>query len=196
MNAIVSANTSASALRSRGVGTIVCAGFAALWANASRPEWPSALVTVGFAAIALITVALIVAGIKLIGHGGHAARTTDARPSERRRTGLYFTAIFAAEIIALNIAAYLLTEHQLDRYLMPAVAIIVGLHFFPLARLFRAPRYQLTGAFMTLAGVSGAVAIACGLATAPVVAIVDIACAVTLWMTGFASYVSTMRAFR
>jgi hypothetical protein len=194
MSAIVSTKKSASAMRSRGIGTLVCAAFAAFWANASRPEWPSALVAAGFAAIALITGALIVAGIRLIRHSSQSPHTPDAHQGNQRRTGVHFALIFAAEIIAMNIAAYLLTGHHLEGYLMPAIAIIVGLHFFPLAQLFRAPRIHLTAALMTLAGVGGVVGIICGFSIPLVTAIVDVTCAIVIWVTGFASYVSTMRS--
>jgi hypothetical protein len=196
MNAIDSAAPSASALRGRGVGTLVCAGFAAFWAISSQPEWPTALVTPGFVAIALITAALIGAGIALIRYSRRLPRAVDTPSGPPRRTGLHFTVIFAAEIIALNIAAYVLTEYHVQQYLIPAIATIVGLHFFPLAQLFRAPRYHLTASLMTLAGIGGAVAIACSLPSDPVIAIVDVACAIVLWVTGFTSYVSTMRSIR
>jgi hypothetical protein len=196
MNATASARTSSSALRGRGIGTLVCAAFAAFWASSSRPEWPAGFDTAAFAMIALITGALIVAGIGMIRRSRQLPSTIDALSGKRRRTGVHFAAIVVAEIIVMNITAYLLTEHHLETYLVPAIAIIVGLHFFPLAQVFRARRYHLTAALMTLAGVGGVVAIVSGLAIAPATAIVDVACAMILWVTGFASYVSTMRSIR
>jgi hypothetical protein len=99
--------------------------------------------------------------------------------------------IFAAEIVAMNIAAYVLSGHHLEQYLIPAIAIIVGLHFYPLAHLFRAPRYHITASLMTLAGIGGGVFIARGFATALVIAGVGAICAITLWVTGLASWLST-----
>jgi hypothetical protein len=191
MNANASTRTTAFAMRSRGYGTLACAAFAAFWANSSRPLWPIAFVTAGYAVIALITLALLIAGIELVRRSRQLPRAIDASPQQQRHTGRRFAVIFAAEIIAMNIAAYVLSGHHLEQYLIPAIAIIVGLHFYPLANLFRAPRYHITASLMTLAGVGGAVFIACGFATAPVIADVGALCAITLWVTGLASWMST-----
>jgi len=193
MNTNGSAGTTAWAMRNRGLGTLVCAAFAAFWASSSRSEWPTAFVAAGYTIIALITAALVIVGIALIRRGRQLPRTLDASPARQRRTGLLFAAIFAAEIVAMNVAAYVLADHHLEQYLIPAIAIIVGLHFYPFARLFRAPFFHATASLMTLAGIGGVAFIAGGLAAAPVVAAVDVICAIALWGTGFVSWISTAR---
>ena len=194
MNTNESTQTTAWAMRSRGFGTIVCAAFAIFWASSSRSEWPTAFVAAGYALIALMTAALLLAGIALIHRSRQVPRTLDASPAPQRRTSHHFPAIFAAEIVAMNVVAHVLVGHHLQQYLIPAIAIIVGLHFYPLARLFRAPRFNVTASLMTLAGTGGVGCIAGGIAAAPVVALVGVVCAITLWGTGLTSWISTARS--
>ncbi|MEP7044390.1 MAG: hypothetical protein ABI843_15100 [Dokdonella sp.] len=189
-----STRTTAWAMRSRGMGILVCAAFAAFWASSSRSEWPTAFVAAGYAIIALITAALVIVGITLIRRGRQLPLTPNAARVRQRRSGGLFAALVAAEIVAMNVAAYVLAGHHLEQYLIPAIAIIVGLHFYPLARLFRAPFFYVTASLMTLAGIGGVAVIAGGLAVAPVVAAVDVICAITLWGTGLASWISTARS--
>lgn len=44
----------------------------------------------------------------------------------------YYIAAVALELIAMNVAAYVLPRHGLTGYLLTAVGIIVGLHFIGL----------------------------------------------------------------
>lgn len=74
---------------------------------------------------------------------------------------------------------------------MPVIAIIVGLHFYPLASLFAAGRYPVTASVMTLAAIAGSALLASGGPADLINAAVELVCALTLWTTGFASWRST-----
>jgi hypothetical protein len=67
--------------------------------------------------------------------------------------------------------------------IMPLVAIVVGLHFFPLARVFAEPRMVAPGAVLTAVGVAGFAARAAGATPGTVFTIVGVGCALTLWST-------------
>ena len=47
-------------------------------------------------------------------------------------------------------AAILLTIFHLQLFIVPAIATIVGLHLFPLARVFHYPLHYVTGALLVL----------------------------------------------
>jgi len=49
---------------------------------------------------------------------------------------------------AIFAAFYALPRLELGDWILPAIILIVGIHFFPLARLFNAPRDYVTGAAM------------------------------------------------
>ncbi|MDQ0268138.1 DUF7010 family protein [Cytobacillus purgationiresistens] len=67
-----------------------------------------------------------------------------------RRTKFWFNIIFAAEglAIAITIAVCNTTSHT--ELIPPIIAIIVGVHFFPLAPLFQVKLYYFTGALLCI----------------------------------------------
>ena len=71
-----------------------------------------------------------------------------------KRAGMLFGIIFAAEGGLIWLCATLLAHFGLGVWIPIAVAIIVGLHFIPLARVFGVPLYYWTGALSVL-GVLG-----------------------------------------
>ncbi|WP_458072145.1 hypothetical protein [Rhodanobacter sp. BL-MT-08] len=179
---------SAPALRSRGLGMIACACFGAFWAGTAVATAAVSYAAAYFFVIALISTWLLIAAVRLLRRSRHMTALSDTVAPAQRRTRWLFFAIFAAEIIALNVVANLLVSHHRISYLMPAIAVIVGLHFYPLAKLFRATRYYATATVMTLAGIGAILALNSGLAVSPVDVTLDIICALALWLTGLLSW--------
>jgi hypothetical protein len=71
-----------------------------------------------------------------------------------KRIGILFGIVFGAESGLIWLCATLLTYLGLSSWIEIAVAIIVGLHFIPLARVFQAPVYYWTGV-LCVAGMLG-----------------------------------------
>ena len=74
----------------------------------------------------------------------HALRQTP----ESRRIRRQFRTINAIQWITIIIAVVLLQHFKLDPWIVPAVMLIVGLHFLPIARVFRYRAHYLTGAIL------------------------------------------------
>jgi hypothetical protein len=184
-------------MRGRGTGIIVCAIFAALWANwagAMLSRLPATYRWTAILFVVAISGTLLVAGVAMIRRGRRLSQATgigDTAPRGMRRK---FMLVLVGEIVAFNIAAYLLIGHHMVQYLAPAVAIVVGLHFLPLAKIFRSPHFFATAAVMTLAGILAAAAMATGSSATAANGIADLACAITLWATGSASWLRVHRA--
>jgi len=68
--------------------------------------------------------------------------------------GKLFGIVFAAESVLIWLCATLLAHLGLNLWIPIAIAVIVGLHFIPLARVFEVPVYHLTGALCVM-GVLG-----------------------------------------
>ncbi|MGH8183554.1 MAG: hypothetical protein ACREPH_07840 [Rhodanobacteraceae bacterium] len=186
-----------SALCGRGTGLIVCAIFAALWANWARPLLmgsPADWMWAAAAIVAVVSGALLLAGVSMIRRGRRLSQVTGTGDTAPRRMRSGFKLVLIAEIVALNIAAYFLISHHMAQYLAPAIAVVVGLHFLPLAKIFRAPHFFATAVVMTLAGVLAAVAMATGSPVVTANGIVDLVCAAALWGTGFATWRRTHKA--
>jgi hypothetical protein len=69
-------------------------------------------------------------------------------PSKDRARGRAFAWINAIQWTAVAIVAFTFAKFHIDAYVMSAITAIVGLHMFPLARLFRYPLHNLTGGIL------------------------------------------------
>jgi len=128
----------------RAVGSIVLAGFGAY----SMYGWTVAVVQSGkqiwFAAIAAVTSVLVIWAIAQLAFLRHAQKpAVEKRVQRHYRLG--FLIILAMEVSAILIGGPILSRfHRVD--LVPEwVCVIVGIHFFPLGKLFKLPLYYLTG---------------------------------------------------
>ena len=141
---------SVEALRGRATGVLFLSGFGGLWfllglAASQRLSLPTAC------ALAAGLVALV-AGTVLLRRRSAALPPTRLDPEEQRRAGRTFGRVNAVQWAAIVLIAVVLGRLHLDAYTPAAVTVVVGLHFFPLARLFRSPQHHVTGAALVLWG--------------------------------------------
>jgi hypothetical protein len=125
----------------RGIGAAVMALFGALWLYyaltfSNAPSW---------ALYSMFAVAgvLVLASIQLIRSKQASAQGTAPRS---RWVSIGFFIVFAIEIAAINRVIVLFPHWGLQQYMLAAICGIVGIHFLPLAMLFRARAYYVTAA--------------------------------------------------
>lgn len=179
---IESSSVYGSAPQGRAIGALIMTGFGALWMamgvrvlpRISR-DWRVWL------AIALLTGILSVTGVKQL-RSGRQSDTSGSRPvvsDAERRAGNRFRIVLWLEWIPIVAIVVILNSMRRPELIMPAIALVVGLHFIPLARIFGFPLYYVTGAFMI------ALTLAAFLSQDPLrrQAIVGVGCGITLWAT-------------
>jgi len=150
MTTVAMDDRSGEALRGRATGVLFLSGFGALWfllglAASQRLSLPTAC------ALAAGLVALV-AGTVLLRRRSAALPASRLDPEEQRQAGRTFGRVNAAQWAAIVLIAVVLGRLHLDAYTPAAVTVVVGLHFFPLARLFRSPQHHVTGAALVLWG--------------------------------------------
>ncbi|MGE7758622.1 DUF7010 family protein [Peribacillus sp. NPDC097895] len=139
------------AVRGSGIGVIFMAFFGTMWAGIGvmgLQGWGFPYVEL----VAIITgIIMVIGGISFI----HASRKMPVQVSEKgarhlKRIGFWFNMVFLAE--ALLIVAAIAICNMIDQTdLIPGViAIIVGIHFLPLASLFKIKLYYVTGVLLCL----------------------------------------------
>ena len=99
----------------------------------------------------LIGAALFFSGIALI-RGSRNLSDTNARNS--KNVDKWFNIVFATEFILIIIAAIVCNSIGHFDWFFPIMAIIVGIHFFPLAYLFQVKAYYVTGMLLCLLAVA------------------------------------------
>ena len=141
--------TRASA-RGSAIGAINLTVFGAIWAfNALGAYWPQApgwafgVLVLAAAALAIFGAVRLVAASRLPREDAQAARQW--RAAER-----WLGIIFAIQILLIAAAAIILARAGRPLLIPVVVAAIVGLHFWPLARVFHMPIFWGIGALLLI----------------------------------------------
>ena len=108
--------------------------------------------------LAAFLFSLVLACINLIRAAASAPKEVEenklSNQSLRRRTGKMFGIVFSVQFALIGLAAIIVFPMGLNDLFAPLVAMIVGLHFLPLARLFKIRIYYITAAMAIMAGIT------------------------------------------
>lgn len=171
-------------LRSRAIGARVGSLIGVAWlafgvsllGNSARV--PIAIIGVVIAAVLLQRARRLIAA-------SHQLPAPDEMQKRANRTvWMKFWINFVFEIVLLNVAINLLAAPAQQVYWVPAISLVVGLHFLPMARFMNVPSYWLCGVALMLGAAASATAIAMSV-TAPtlLVSLESIFNAMVLWAT-------------
>ncbi|MFC6020018.1 hypothetical protein ACFP2T_27960 [Plantactinospora solaniradicis] len=143
-------------IRGRAVGIVVMAFFGLAWTSwGLSADLPTPVETT-------LTVASVLATLLAIGSAGYVFRRSAAVPAggaagRDRTAGRRFGLIVAAEFIGIYVVARVLAAVDHTELIPMVVCLGVGIHFFPLTRLFKVPLYDLTGIGLCLVTIGTAV---------------------------------------
>ena len=141
----------ANQLSGRATGALFFAGFGTLWiALALYALERLSIATV--AGLLLGMACLVLAALSLLRY----AKLWPSVPDDPAM-GRAFGWINAVQWIAVAVTVFTLAKLHLDAYVMCAITAIVGLHMFPLARLFHYPPHYLSGALLVAWAAASAV---------------------------------------
>ena len=153
-------------------GAIIMGVFAAIW-------WLVGVRASGHASPLTYGVPLLFTGLIVVAARRGRHRFEQASPEEDARRGRLVGIASGGEGFAIFLAMIVLGNLGLSDYAAPVIAIIVGLHFVPLARWLPAHLYYGTSALLIVLGV-------CGFAIRPSdqrLLIVSVGAACVLWLT-------------
>ncbi len=141
-------------------GAGVMVGFGVLWALAGGPGLPTSFAVALIVLLVAGVIGFIIAITLLWRRAAGAApdKNTDAAVSGSN-TNKWFAVVFTVEMGAIALAIWLFVRSGHTALIAPIVAVIVGVHFLPLAALFRAPAYYVTGIAMSMLAVVCIVAV-------------------------------------
>jgi hypothetical protein len=132
-------NQTANALGGRAVGALFFTGFGALWLLLSLYALQR-LSAITVSAVVLGLLLLLMASLRLLSEAKRWPRV----PCDPAM-GRAFNRINAVQWVAVFLVVFTLNRLHQDVYVMNAITAIVGLHMFPLARVFRYPMHYVTG---------------------------------------------------
>jgi hypothetical protein len=137
----------ANQLTGRAIGSIFFTAFGTLWL-AMALFIRQSLTGASIAGIAFGLSILLSMIYALMRQAGRFPRV-----EEDPARGRAFNRINIIQWIAIGIVAFSFARLHIDAYVLSAITVIVGLHMFPLARLFRYPVHYATGTALTLWGI-------------------------------------------
>ena len=141
----------ANQLSGRAIGSMFFAGFGTGWLfMALAAQQRITFVTVS--AVLLGMLFLFLTAFYLLRQSRRWPRVPND-PAMRRT----FAWINAIQWIAIGIVALSFGKLHIDAYVNSAIAAIMGLHLFPLARLFRYPLHNATGAVLIVWAMASAI---------------------------------------
>jgi hypothetical protein len=155
-------------------GAIIMGVFAAIWCLVG-------IRAAGYRSPLIYAIPLVVTGLIAVIALRGRDRSERVPPEEHARRGRLVGIASGIEGLAIPVAVTVLANLGLSDYAAPVIAIIVGLHFLPLARWLPARLYYGTSALLTVLGI-------CGFAIQPPdrrLRIVSIGAACVLWVTCF-----------
>ncbi len=120
------------------VGLVLMAVFTTAWSANTLGTWPGAAGTVITAVGVLAGAWFVVTAVRLV-RTRRLASTVVTPEQERwqKRSGTAFGVVFAVEAVLVVAAANVLSAIDRPDLVLPAIALVVGLHFYPMARIFR-----------------------------------------------------------
>lgn len=172
-------------LRGVAASTLISAVFALIWGLNGSLSLPGYWRVVAAAVVVLITLVMVAVGVIFRRNAGRFPPDPDAPPLSPFRTTAYRVAVVAM-LVAIPVAGRVLTLSGHGDAIMPAVAIIVGLHFLGLAPAFRSGIFVwIAGAFCVLGSAALFLPLHVGEARAlqPRYAVVGLGCALILWLS-------------
>lgn len=137
-----------SAKASRAIGAMFFSVFGGLWlglwAHSEYPNSVSALFV-----IAAVAAALLAAAYRVYKTNSLALKAIAKTPESLRKSRM-FNFINAGQWALIFIVAFVLSQIGYATWILPAIILIIGLHFLPLARVFAYRPHYLTGVALIL----------------------------------------------
>ncbi|MCL6633859.1 MAG: hypothetical protein K6T63_14660 [Alicyclobacillus herbarius] len=143
------------AVRNIASGVFFMAFFSLMWSSWGTGSLNGLGKWLPWVIVYFVFIVLLAGAIVLMRRARHLNRATHEQMREWSGTGKWFGRIFAAEgvLVVISVAVCVVT-HRPD-LIAPAVSLVVGLHFFPLARIFHLKLYYWTGAVICLVAFIG-----------------------------------------
>ncbi|MGH3789127.1 MAG: hypothetical protein ACRDRG_21820 [Pseudonocardiaceae bacterium] len=140
-------------MRGRAVGAVVLAYFALAWTGWGMSVGVPTTVEVSVVATACLCF-LVLAGRAVVAYRRAVSLPAGHDIHRGRKIGRRFGIIVAAEFIGLSVAAAIFTLSGHPEPIPAVVCLGVGIHFFPLRRLFNVAIYDRTGMMLCIIAVA------------------------------------------
>ncbi|MEP7188444.1 MAG: hypothetical protein ABI901_04535 [Roseiflexaceae bacterium] len=133
------------------IGALLLTFFGALWALLTLSALTVQQRVVLVVMVVIVAGMLAYAAIKLLRSAQQLPRSlTPESRAQETTTSKWYVLVVVSEAVAIALASIVLGRANYGQHIPLVVALIVGIHFLPLAALFHVPMYYLTGLCMVV----------------------------------------------
>ena len=175
------------AVRSIGGGLLLMALFTTMWSGIASGGLTGAVRWIILMLFGFISLIFIIYGIRMFILSKYfAVAVNEKDKAEAKKLGIWYGAIFGAEGITIPLVCGLLIYFQKGNFIIPAIAMIVGLHFYPMASIFKRTIDYYLATWTCVVALSAITAIAYDIASmATILAFLGVGVAVATSCYGF-----------
>ncbi|MGI4854488.1 MAG: DUF7010 family protein [Janthinobacterium lividum] len=139
---------SRGAVSGRATGALFFLGFGTVWmfVGLKQTHHASRVAVVAFALVSLLLLVLTV----LLMRSARNLPAGNTSAEEEAKVQRMFNAVNIIQWVSVAAAILVLNMLRMPEYIVPAIAVIVGLHLFPLATAFQYRQHYLTGTLLVL----------------------------------------------
>jgi hypothetical protein len=137
------------AIKSIAFGILLMALFTSVWLGIASSALSGIYYSLCLGVLLVVLVSFVVYAIRLIIKAKEFPRAKAEDKAEGSRMQIWYGVIFGAEGLIIGATCGILGSKGLDNYIVPSIALIVGLHFFPMVAVFRRNFDYLTGTWTT-----------------------------------------------
>ena len=137
-------------------GLFLMASFSTIWTGIAFGGLNGTVYAFALAIFPVLAVFFVVKGIALHKLAKYFPQvTSDADKAEGKRMGKWFGIIFGAEGLLIFVGVNVVINLGYPDLVIPTIALVVGLHFFPLAKVFKRTVDYYLATWATLVAVCG-----------------------------------------
>jgi len=126
------------AVRSIGGGLLLMALFTTMWAGIAASGVTGTTRWLIFIVFGIAVISFIIYGIKMFMLSKYFTPAINEKDkAEAKKLGIWYGVIFGAEGVTIPLVCGLLIYLHKTDFIIPAIAMIVGLHFYPMASIFK-----------------------------------------------------------
>ena len=128
----------AAAVKGIASGLLMMAAFTLIWAGIAYGGLYGTSYALILIVFPLLAITFVVKGIGLFRLAKHFPKVeSDEDKAEGKKMGMWFGIIFGAEGLLIFVAVNIVINIGHPELAIPVIALVVGLHFFPMAKVFK-----------------------------------------------------------
>jgi hypothetical protein len=135
-------------------GILLMGLFTSIWLTIASSALSGICHALCLGLLATVVAGFVVYAVRLLRKAKEFPRTKPEDKAEGRRIQIWYGVIFGAEGLLIGAACGILGANGLDKDIVPAIALIVGLHFYPMAAVFRRKFDYLTGTWTSVIAIA------------------------------------------